>query len=135
MQIRDGPNQMARNPEKKITNLSLLMRSDSRISTLLDRRPSKIWHDVINGRRLIIGIDRLTNQWYPKSRGHYRRSNGVLFTLYPTLYKLSARVNGVDREVRVELFDQGSLKRRVNVQRRQPAPTLKVSPNLRFKLI
>ena len=133
---RDGCTSLNRNSmQKKIMNLGQLVRSDSRISTPLDRRSSKIWNDVIEGRGLIIGIDKLMNQRYPKSRGHYRRSNDVLFTPYPTLYKLSVRVNGVNREIRLELFDQGSWRRRVNVQQRQLAPMLKVSPNLRVKLI
>ena len=137
MQMRDRLDRMARNLEKKIMNLGQLVRSDPRISTPLDRRPSKIWNDVIEGRGLIIGIDRLMNQRYPKSRGHYRRSNDVLFTRYPTLYKLSVSVSvsGVNREIRLELSDQGSWRRRVNVQQRQLAPMLKFSPNRRVKLI
>ena len=42
VQVRDGPDRMARNLEKEIMNLSQLVRSDSRISTPLDRSPSKI---------------------------------------------------------------------------------------------
>ena len=42
VQERDGLDRMARNLEKQIMNLSQLMRSDPRIRTLLDRRPSKI---------------------------------------------------------------------------------------------
>ena len=135
MQMRDGPDRMVRNLEKEIVNLGQLVKSDSRISTPLDRRPSKIWHDVIKGRRLIVRIDRMLDLRHPKSRGHYRRSNGVLFTLYPTFHTLSVGIIGVDRELRVELFDQGSRRRMVNIQQRQPAPTLKVSPNLWVKLI
>ena len=55
-------------------------------------------------------------------------SNGVLFSLYSTLH-LSVGIIGVDREVRVELSDQGSRRRMVNIQQRQPAPVLKVSSN------
>ena len=42
MQMRDGPNRMARNPEKELMNLGQLMRGDPRIRTPLDRSPSKI---------------------------------------------------------------------------------------------
>ena len=42
MQMRDGPNRMARNPEKEIMNLGQLMRGDPRIRTPLDRSPNKI---------------------------------------------------------------------------------------------
>ena len=42
VQVRDGPDRMARNPEKEIMNLGQLMRGNLRIRTLLDRRPSKI---------------------------------------------------------------------------------------------
>ena len=72
---------------------------------------------------------------HPKSRGYYCRSNGVLFTPYPTSYKLNVGIIGVDREVRVELSDQGSQRRMVNIQQRKLAPMLKVSPNLLVKLI
>ena len=135
MQMRDGSNWMARNPEKEIVNLDQLVRSDSRIKTLLDRSPSKIWHNVIKGRRLIVRINRMMDLRHPKSRGYYRRSNDVLFTSYPTLHILSVEIIGVDREVRVKLPDQGSRRRMVNIHQRQPAPTLKISPNLRVKLI
>ena len=134
VQMRDGPNRMARNSEKEIMNLSQLVRANPKIRTPLDRRSSKIWHDVIQGRRLIVRINRILDHRHPKSRGHYWRSNGVLFTPYPTLH-LSVGIIGVDREVRVELFDQGSRRRMVNIQQRQLAPTLKVSPNFRVKLI
>ena len=59
MQMRDGPNRMARNPEKEIMNLSQLVRGDLRIRTPLDRSPSKISHDVIKRRRLIVRINRM----------------------------------------------------------------------------
>ena len=41
MQMRDGPNRMARNPKEKIMNLGQLVRSDPRIRTPLDRSTSK----------------------------------------------------------------------------------------------
>ena len=62
---------------------------------------------------------------HPKSKGHYRRSNDILFTPYPTLHELSVGIIGVDREVRVELSNQGSQRRMANIHQRQPAPTLK----------
>ena len=133
--MRGGPNRMARNPNKKIMNLGQLMRSDPRIRTSLDRSPSKIWHDVIKGRRLIVRIDRMLDLKHPKSRGHYHRSNGVLFTPNSTLHIPSVGIIGVDREVQVELSDQGSRRRMINIHQRQPAPTLKVSPNLRVKFV
>ena len=42
VQVRDRLDRMARNLEKQIMNLGQLVRSDPRISTPLDRRPSKI---------------------------------------------------------------------------------------------
>ena len=45
---------------------------------------------------------------HSKNRGHYHTSNGILFTPYPTLHKLSVRISGMNREVRVELSDQSS---------------------------
>ena len=50
--------------KKEIMNLGQLVRGDPRIRTLLDRRPSKIWHNVIQRRGLIIGINRLSYQRY-----------------------------------------------------------------------
>ena len=135
VQMRDGPNRMVRNLEKQIMNLGQLVRGDPRIRTPLDRRSSKIWHNVIKWRRLIIRIGEMLDLRHPKSRGHYRRSNDILFTPYPTLHKLSVGIIGVDREVRIKLFDQLSQRRMVYIQQRQPALTLKVSPNLRVKLI
>ena len=40
MQMRDGPDGMARNPEKEIMSLDQLMRGDLRIKTPLDRSTS-----------------------------------------------------------------------------------------------
>ena len=134
-QVRDGSNRMARNLEKEIINFGQLVRSDLRINTPLDRRPNKIWHNIIKGRRLIVRIDRMLDLKHPKSKGHYRRSNGVLFTPNPTLHVLSFGIIGVDRKVQVELSDQGSWRRMINIHQRQPTPMLKVSPNLWVKLI
>ena len=71
----------------------------------------------------------------PKAKATTVGVMGVLFTPYPTLHILSVGIIGVDREVRVELFDQGSQRRMVNIQQRQLAPMLKVSPNFWVKLI
>ena len=120
VQMRDGPDRMARNPEKQIMNISQLMRSDSRISTPLNGSTSQIWNNVIKWRRLIIWIHRMLYLRHPKSRGHYRRSNDILFTPYPTLHELSVGIIGVDREVRVELSNQGSRRRMINIQQNQP---------------
>ena len=85
LQMKDRPQGMTRYPEEKIGSLSELCRSDPRIRTPLDRSPSDVRHDVIQGRRLIIGIDGVLDQRYPKSISHYPRSNGILYTSYPTL--------------------------------------------------
>ena len=42
MQMRDGLDRIARNPEKEIMNLSQLVRGDLRIRTPLDKSPYKI---------------------------------------------------------------------------------------------
>ena len=90
---------------------------------------------MMSSRGLIVRLGRMLDLRNPKSRDHYYRSNGVLFTPYPTLHILSVGIIGVDREVRVELFDQGSWRRMINIQQRQLAPTLKVYPNIQVKLI
>ena len=72
---------MTSNPKEEIVNLSELGSSDPRIRTPLNRRPSDIKHDVVQGRRLIIRVDRMLDHRYPKNSSHYRRSNGVVFTL------------------------------------------------------
>ena len=117
VQMRDRPDWMARNPNEKIMNLGLLVRGDPRIRIPLERSTSNNWHNVIKGRRLIVRINRMLDQWHPKSSSHYRRSNGVLFTPYPTSHQ-SVRIIGVDREIQVELFDQGSRKGMRTVQQR-----------------
>ena len=117
MQMRDGLDGMARNPKKEIMSLGQLVRGDPRIRTPLDRSTSNKWHNVIKGRRLIVRIDRMLDQRYPKSSSHYRRSNGVLITLYLTFHK-SVGIIGVDREVRIKLFDQDSWRRMINIQQR-----------------
>ena len=77
---------MTRYPKEKIGSLSELSRSDPRIKTPPDRSLSDVKRDVVQGRRLIKGIDRVLDQQYPKSINHYPRSNGILYTSYPTLY-------------------------------------------------
>ena len=88
MQMRDRPQGMTRYLKEKIGSLSELSKSDPRIRTPLDRSPSDVRHDVVQERRLIIGIDRVLDQRYPKSISHYPRSNGILYTSYPTLTKV-----------------------------------------------
>ena len=107
VQMRDRPKRMTSNPKEKIMNQSELSDGDPRIRTRLDRRPSDIRHDVIQGRRLIIKIDRITDHWYPKGISHYRRGNGVPYTPYPTPHE-SVGIIGLDREVRIKLSNQGS---------------------------
>ena len=118
VQVRDGPNRMTRNPEKQIMNLGKLMKGNPRISTPLNGSTSEISHNFIKRRGFIIRVDWLSYQRYPKSRGHYWRSNDILITPNPTHHILSVGIIGVDREVRVELSNQGSQRRMRNVQQR-----------------
>ena len=101
--MRDRPNRMTRNPKKQIVELSKLMRGDTRISTPLNGSTSDVTHNVIKRRGLNVWVHRLLYQRYTKSKGHYRWSNGILFTPYPTHHILSVGIIRVDREVRVEL--------------------------------
>ena len=117
VQMRDRPDRMARNPKEKIVNLNQLMRGDLRVRTPLDISTSNKWHNVIKGRRLIVWINRMLDHWHPKSSSHYWRSNGVLITPYLTSHK-SVGIIGVDKEVQVELLDQGSQKRMINIQQK-----------------
>ena len=84
VQMRDRPKRMTSNPKEKIVNLGELSNSDPRTKTPLDKRPNDIRHDVVQGRRLIIKVDRILDHWYPKSISHYQRGNGVPYTPYPT---------------------------------------------------
>ena len=77
---------MTHYPKEKIGSLNELSRSDPRIRTPPDRSISNVRHDVVQRRKLIVGIDRVLDQQYPKSINHYPRSNGILYTSYPTLY-------------------------------------------------
>ena len=84
VQMTDRPKRMTSNPKEEIMNLSELNNGDPRIRTPLDRRPSDIRHDVVQGRRLIIRVDRMLDHWHPKGISHYQRGNGVPYTPYPT---------------------------------------------------
>ena len=99
MKIRYRPYTMIRNPEKQIIELSKLMRSDTRNSTPTNGSTSDEWHNVVKGRDLNVRVQGLLYQRYTKSRGHYIRSNDILFTPYRTLHKLNVGIIGVDREV------------------------------------
>ena len=84
VQMRDKPKRMTSNPKEEIMNFSELSNGDPRIRTPLDRRPSDIRHDVAQGRRLILRVDRMLDHWHPKGINHYRRGNGVPYTPYRT---------------------------------------------------
>ena len=113
--MRDRPNGMTRNPEKQIIELNKLMRSDTRISTPTNGSTSDKRHDVIKRRGLSVKVHRLIYQRYTKSRGHYSWSNDILFNPYPTPHTLSVGIIGVDREVRIELSNQTSRRRMLNL--------------------
>ena len=83
--MRDRPQVKTRYPKEEIGSLSELSRSDPKIRTPPERSPGDVRHDVVQGRRLIIGIDRVQDQRYPKSISHYPKSNDILYTSYPTL--------------------------------------------------
>ena len=109
--MRAMPNGMTRNPKKQKIELSKLMSSDMRIRTPSNGSTNDMRHNLIKGRDLGVRIDWLLYQRYTKSSGHYRRSNDILFTPYPTPHILSVGIIGVDREVRIELFNQSSRRR------------------------
>ena len=106
VKMRDRPQRMAGYPKKKIGSLSKLSRRDPRIRTPLDRRPSDVRQNIIKGWRLLIRIDRLPNDWNPKSFNHYLRGNSELNTLYPTPNQ-DVGIIDVAREIREELSNQG----------------------------
>ena len=85
--MRDKPNGVTRNLKKQITELSKLMGSDTRISTPTNGSTGDERHDVIKRMGLSVRVHRLPYQRYTKSKGHYRRSNDILFTPYSTLHK------------------------------------------------
>ena len=96
--MRDRPNEMTRNLEKQI-ELSKLMGCDTRISTPTNGSTSDERYDVIKRRGLNVWVHNLLYQRYTKSRGHYNKSNDILFTPYPTPHILSVGINEVDKEV------------------------------------
>ena len=97
--MKDRPNGMIRNPEKQIIELSKLMSSDMRIRTPSNGSTDNERRNVIKGRYLIVRVDRLLYQRYTKSKGHYLRSNDILFSPYPTSHILSVGIIGMDRVV------------------------------------
>ena len=103
VQVWDGPDRMTRNLEKQLMNLGYHIGGNLRISTPLNGSIGEIWHNVIKRRGLIVRVDWLSYQRYPKSRGHYWRSNDILFTPNPTHHILSVGIIRMDKEVRVEL--------------------------------
>ena len=113
--MRDRPNRMTRNPEEQIIELSKLMKGGMRISTPLNGSTNDVRHNVIERRDLGVRIDRLLYQRYMKSRGHYLRSNDILFTHYSTRHILDIRIIRVDREVRVELSNQNRQRRMIYI--------------------
>ena len=86
VQMKDKPKRMTSNPKEEIMNLSEFSSGDLRIRTPLDRRPSDIRYDVIQGRRLIIRVNRLLDHWHPEGSSHYRGGNGVPYIPYLTPY-------------------------------------------------
>ena len=115
MKVRDRPNTMTINTEKQIVELSKLMGSDMRINSPTDGSTGNERHDVIKGKGLSVRVYGLPYQRYTKSRGHYSRSNDILFTPYPTLHKLNVGIIRVNREVRIELSNQRSWRRMLNL--------------------
>ena len=87
--MRDRPKGMTSNSEKQIIELNKLMSSDTRIKTPSNGSTGDVRHNLIKGRDLGVRIDWLPYQRYTKSRGHYLRSNDILFTSYPTLHILN----------------------------------------------
>ena len=116
--MRDRPNRMTRNPEKQVIELNKLMGGDTRINTPTNGSTSEIRHNVIERRGLRIRVHRLSYQRYTKSKGHYKGSNDILFTPYPTHHIVSVGIIGVDREVRIELSYQGSRRRVLHIHKR-----------------
>ena len=106
---------MTRNPEKQIIEISKLMESDIKINTPTNGSTGDERHDVIKKRGLSVWVHGLLYQRYTKSRVHYSRSNDILFSPYPTPHILSVGIIGVDREVRIELSNQGSRRSMLNL--------------------
>ena len=59
VQMRDRPQGMTRYSKEEIGSLSELNRSDLRIKTPSERSPGDVRHDVVQGKRLIISIDKV----------------------------------------------------------------------------
>ena len=97
--MRDRPNGMIRNLEKQIIKLNKLMGCDMRISTPTNGSASDERHDVIKRSGLNVWVHGLLYQRYTKNRGHYNKSNDILFTLYPTPYILSVGIIRVVSEI------------------------------------
>ena len=111
MKIRDRLNIMTINPEKQIVELNKLMRSDTRISTPTNGSTSDERHNVIKRRGFCVWVHGLLYQRYTKSRGHYNKSNDILFTSYLTPHILSVGIIRVNKEIRIELSNQSSWRR------------------------
>ena len=94
--------------KKHIVELSKLKKGDTMISAPTNGSTGDEWHNVIKVRGLSVRVHRLLYQRYTKSRGHYLRSNNILFTLYPTFHKLNVGIIEVNRGVWVDLFNQHS---------------------------
>ena len=105
VEMRNGPQEMTRNSKKQICGLRKHRWRDLRIRTPLDRWSSDVWHDLINRRWLIIGIDRISDNRNPKSLSHYPRGNGELNTSYSTPNN-GVGIIDVTREVKEELSNQ-----------------------------
>ena len=123
---------MTRNLEKQIVELSKLMGCDTRINTPTNGSIDDERHDVIKRRGLGVRVHGLLYQRYTKSRGHYSKSNDILFTPYPTPHILSVGIIEVNREVRIEFSNQSNRRRMLNLQKWQLALTLKVPTYLQI---
>ena len=108
------------------------MRCDTRINTPTNGSIGDERHDVIKRRGLGVRVHELLYQRYTKSRGHYSKCNDILFTPYPTPHILSVGIIEVNREVRIEFSNQSSRRRMLNLQKWQPALTLKVPTYLQI---
>ena len=97
--MRDRLNGMTKNPGKQVIELSKLMGCDTRINTPTNGSIGDERHDVIKRRGLGVRVHGLLYRRYTKSRGHYSKSNDILFTPYPTPHILSVGIIEVDKEV------------------------------------
>ena len=113
--MRNGPNTMTGYPKKQVIKLSKLMRGNPRINTPTNGSTGDEGHDIIKMWRFWVSIHKLLYQRYIKSRGHYHRSNNILFTPYPNLHIVNVGNVEVDREVRIELSNQSSQRGMLNI--------------------